>query len=127
MENVPSTHNVGIDLFAHVCHRSYWVGVYRIIKEMWETTDVIRIAMRTPTDQLPTACNVKKLNNFEEKSTNVMKIRIPLTVDIAFHIVSTSHGNFAPIQDSTRVDIQDISQNKIQQEYQQAMEKNCIE
>ena len=76
---------------------------------MWERTDVIRIAMRTPTDQLPTACNVKKLNNFEEKSTNVMKIRIPLTVDIAFHIVSTSHGKFAPIQDTTGVDIQNIS------------------
>ena len=49
------------------------------------------------------------LNDFEENSTNVKKIRVPLTVDIASHIVSTGHGKFAPIQDSTRVDIQNIS------------------
>ena len=49
MENVPSPHNVGIDFFAHVCHRGYWVGTDSIIREMWERTNVARIALWTLT------------------------------------------------------------------------------
>ena len=48
----------------------------------------------------------------EEDCANPMSSKVPLSIDLSSHIVATGHQRFTPIQDQTKVLLENISYNK---------------